>query len=241
MTMKMMLPAVLLSLSAWTTPPASAAAPSVEMGPVFGSAQFQAGGSDAWFFARPGRSLPAGSVVKTASGSYCLVFFSDGTKLRLGPWSELRLAELSEGRTAVSLSAGRLEAWVRKRAGADFRTDTPIFTATLSEGLFSAEILSPASATFDVFSGTPTVIDGLGKSQAVSAAQHVELGAKTGAATPSPLPAGALKPQEPTLEGPAKPAAAPAAPAQARPKPKRAKPAAPPAQKSADSPIDSQL
>jgi hypothetical protein len=252
MTMKLMLAVILLSSPAWAGPTAPAAAPqtpaqaapTVEMGPVFGSAQFQPGGSDVWFFARPGRPLPAGSEIKTASGSYCLVFFTDGTKLRLGPWSDLRLAELTSGRTTVSFASGRLEAWARKRAAAEFRVDTPLFTVTLPEGIFAAEILSPTSATLDVFAGTATVIDSLGKSQAVAAGQHVELGARTGASTPAPLAAGALKPQEPTLEGPAKPASLPVAatPAATRPKPKRAKPAAPPAQeKSANPAIDSQL
>ena len=231
------------------------AALTAKMGPVSGSAQFQQGGSDVWFFARPARPLPAGSLIKTEAGSSCLLFLSDGTKLRLGPQSKLRVAELLSGRTTMSLDSGRLEAWVKKREGAEFRTETPLFAATLPEGSFAADILSPTSATLDIFTGEPTVIDSLGKSQKVSAGQRVELGAKTGASTPAPLPAGVVRPEGPSLAGPAKPAvkkrvaqaaapaetAAPPAPPKAKPevKPKKAEPPAP--GKSANPDIDSQL
>ena len=227
MTIKLIFSTVLLSLPAWTlaggmqTPatsevlrgqagrtspmpaPSAPASPTAEMGPVYGSAQFQPNGSDAWFFARPGRPLPAGSLIKTEADSYCLFFFSDGTKLRLGPQSNLRMAELSAGRTTMSLNSGRLEAWVKRRKNAEFRTETPLFTAALPEGIFAAGILGPTSATLDIFSGEPTVLDSLGTSQKVAPGQRMELSAKTGSSTPAPLPAGAARPEEPSPAGPA--------------------------------------
>jgi|GEM_PF-6807930 len=263
--MKLISPAMLLTLyasaaaaapapgaavQASTTPAALTAA----MGPVSGSAQFQPGGSDVWFFARPGRSLPIGSLVKTEAGSYCLLLLSDGTKLRLGPQSNLRVAELSSGRAAMSLGSGRLESWVKRRDSAEFRAETPLFATTLPEGSFAAEILSPTSATLDVFSGDLKVLDSLGKSQTVPPGNRVEFDAKTGFSTPAPLPAGVVKPEEPTPEGPAKPAgqrpapavkpraaqAPPASPAVA--KPKKARPVEPPTPtKSVKPEIDSQL
>jgi hypothetical protein len=228
------------------------------MGSVFGSAQSQLGGSDVWFFAKPGRQLPAGTVVKTEAGSYCLVFFSDGTKLRLGPKSYLRVAELSADKTMLSLGSGRMEAWVKKRGGAAFQVQTPLFTSSQAEGSFVAEILSPTSATLDVFSGGSSVQDSLGKEQGVSAGSRAEFDAKTGVSTPAPQPAGTAAPQEPSLSGPAKPVSAaapvkkaPAAAAKVSVQPKPAAPAkqnAPvPAQKTAepaksdDQGIDSQL
>jgi len=247
--MKLKLCAALLSLPVWASAqaqtPAVSEVPQVPapaaltaaLGPVFGSAQSQQGGSDAWFFAKPGRPLPAGTMVKTEAGSYCLIFFSDGTKLRLGPKSNLRLTELSAQKAEVALGSGRLEAWVKKRESAEFQAQTPLFTAALPEGSFAADILSPTSATLDIFTGDPKVQDSLGKSQTVSPGQRVELDAKTGASTPAPLPSGALRPEEPSLAGPAKPAGAkepaavPPAPAPQKPVVK-AKPAVPAVAKS---------
>jgi hypothetical protein len=134
-----------------------------------------------------------------------------------------------------------MEAWVKKREGAEFRTETPLFSATLAEGSFAIEIMSPARAALEEFAGDLTVVDSLGKPQTVSAGQRVELGDKTGASTAAPLPAGVAKPEEPSLEGPAKPVsqapavkkraarAKPASPVQvpAEAKPQKASPTAP--------------
>ncbi|MCX5797171.1 MAG: FecR domain-containing protein [Elusimicrobia bacterium] len=246
--MKLIACVALLALSApalaasAAVPPAAArtatalAALAVTMGPVSGSAQLQQVGSDVWFFARPGRRLAAGTTVKTEAGSDCVLLLSGGTKLRLKPQSHLRVAELSPERATMSLGAGRLEAWARMSAGAEFRIVTPMFTATLPEGILAAEILSETSATLDIFTGEPTVIDSLGKSRKVSAGQRMELGAMTGASTPAPLPAGAVRPEEPSLAGPAKPGAAPRKVKAAEPPPAAKSEAAPRKVKAAEPP-----
>ena len=232
--MRLIFSAAMLFLPAWAlaeapqTPPAPAAV----MGPVFGSSQFQPGGSDVWFFAKPGRTLPAGSMLKTETGSYCLIFLSDGTKLRLGPRANLRLTELSAEKSEMALGSGRLEAWVKKRENAEFKAQTPLFTAALAEGIFAAEVLSPTSATFDIFTGEPKILDSLGKAQTVSPGNRVEFDSKTGASTPAPLPSAAQRPEEPSLTSPAKPAsvkepATAAAPAAPKKPAVKAKPAVP--------------
>ncbi|MBI5241514.1 MAG: FecR domain-containing protein [Elusimicrobia bacterium] len=207
--MKAMSCAVLLVSGAWAAgpapQPAPPAAPTAALGPFFGSAQSQEGGSDAWFFVRPGRSLPPGSMVKTEAGSFCLILLSDGTKLRLGPRSYLRLVELSADRTEMSLASGRLEAWVKRRGKAEFKMQTPLFTAVLPEGSFATELLSANSAMFDVYKGDPEISDTEGRTQKMSPEMHVEFDAKTGASTPIPLPSGAARLPEPSEAGPTGP------------------------------------
>jgi hypothetical protein len=244
--MKGLLCAFLLSLGAWAAEPAPQPAPlTAVLGPVFGSSQFQPGDSDSWFFARPGRSLPAGSMLRTQAGAYCLVLLSDGTKLRLGPLSHLRVVELSADRSELALASGRMEAWVKRRGKAGFKAQTPLFTAVLPEGSFAAELLSADSAVLDVYTGDPEVLDASGRAQKVSPGYRVEFAARTGASTPAPLPSAAPRPEEPSEQGPARPdyavkaEAAPAAtPAKPAPQPVEKKPE-PPAKPAIE--LDTQL
>ncbi|MDD5627601.1 MAG: FecR domain-containing protein [Elusimicrobia bacterium] len=222
-----------------------ATAPTAAIAAASGSTQLQLRGSDVWFLARPGRALPAGSVLKTAADSSCALAFSDGSRLRVGPLANVRLAELTPERTTLSLGAGKLEASVPQRERAEFRIMAPLFTATLPEGVLSAEILSEASATLDVFAGTAAVVDSQGRSVQVGPGQRTELGAQTGASTPAPLPAAAVRPKERKPAKAVKRAAPePAQPAAREPEPaaKKAKPAEPPPPaKSAYKDTDSQL
>lgn len=210
--------AALLALPARAADPASQpAAPTAVLGQVFGSSQFQPGDSDAWFFAKSGRALPAGTMLRTEAGAFCLIFLSDGTKLRLWPKSHLRVVELSADRCELALASGRMEVWVKKHGQAQFKAQTPLFTAAQAEGVFAVEILSENSAVLDLFAGDTDVTDEGGQPKMVSAGNRVEFAAKTGASTPAPLPPIALRPEEPGEAGPARPASA--QPAAAAPKP----------------------
>lgn len=214
-----------LFLAALLALPARAADPAAVLGPVFGSSQYQLGDSDAWFFVKPGRALPAGAMLRTEAGAFCLIFLSDGTKLRLWPKSHLRVVELSAERSELALASGRMEVWVKKRGKAQFKAQTPLFTAAQAEGVFAVEILSENSAVLDLFAGDTDITDEGGQTRMVSAGNRVEFAAKTGASTPVPLPAIALRSEEPSEAGPARPTSAQQTAAEPAPKP--ATPAAP--------------
>lgn len=235
-----------LFLAALLAIPARAADPTAVLGQVFGSSQFQPGDSDAWFFAKPGRALPAGAMLRTETGAFCLIFLSDGTKLRLWPKSHLRVVELSAERSELALASGRMEVWVKKRGKAQFKAQTPLFTAAQTEGVFAVEILSENSAVLDLFAGDTDITDEGGQPRMVSAGNRVEFAAKTGASTPAPLPPIALRPEEPSEAGPVRPASVkdapapkPAAPAVVKPVPAAAEP--PAAAKPTPQELDTQL
>jgi len=232
MNMKALLCALLLAPAAWAGDPAPAP-PTAVLGQVFGSSQFQPGDSDAWFFAKSGRALPAGAMLRTETGAFCLIFLSDGTKLRLWPKSHLRVVELSAERSELALASGRMEVWVKKSGKAQFKAQTPLFTAAQAEGVFAVEILSENSAVLDLFAGDTDITDESGTPRMVSAGNRVEFAAKTGASTPAPLPPIALRPEEPSEAGPARPASVKDAPAP--------KPAAPAVVKPAPQELDTQL
>jgi len=244
--MRALLCALLLAPAAWAADPtpAPAAPPAAVLGPVFGSSQYQPGDSDAWFFAKPGRSLPVGTMLRTETGAFCLIFLSDGTKLRLWPKSHLRVVELSAQRSELALASGRMEVWAKKRGEAQFKAQTPLFTAAQAEGVFTVEVLSEDKAVLDLFAGDTEITDEGGQPRMASAGSRVEFAAKTGASPSVPLSPLAPRPEEPGETGPARPASikdapAPAAvPAPVAPAPK---PAAPAVVKPAPQELDTQL
>lgn len=201
--MRALLCALLLAPAARAADPAP---PTAVLGPVFGSSQYQPGDSDAWFFAKPGRALPAGTMLRTEAGAFCLIFLSDGTKLRLWPKSHLRVVELSAQRSELALASGRMEVWAKKRGEAQFKAQTPLFTAAQAEGVFAVEVLSEDRAALDVFAGGTDITDEGGQTRTASAGSRVEFAARTGASAPVPLSPLAPRPVEPSPEGPARPA-----------------------------------
>jgi ferric-dicitrate binding protein FerR (iron transport regulator) len=168
-----------------------------------GSTQVRPGGSDIWFPAKSDRRLPPGSRVKTSGGSSCTVLLSDGTKLRVGHATVMRLETLDPDRVTAALDSGRLEAWVTKAGSRTFQVRSALATVSGQGAVFGMDVLGAASARVDVFAGEVSVQDLKGGSVKVADGQRLVASATGGLSRPAPLPEGTVQPVEPSLTPPA--------------------------------------
>ena len=167
-----------------------------------GSVQVQIGGSDVWMLAKPGQRLTPGSQVKTQAGSSCVIGFTEGSKLRVGPNASFKLEEATPSKIAVFIGLGKLEAWVTKMAKRSFQARNPVAVASVRGSIIAMNVLSQTNATTDCHGGSWSVTDNFGRTTPLSEGQRLETSAAAGSSAPAPMPKTEAKPVEPKVEVP---------------------------------------
>lgn len=102
-------------------------------------------------------ALEAGDVVRTADDGSATLLFPDGTKVRLEARSAFTLAEESPSLVSLSLSAGKLWAWVSKNRTRSFEVRTPSSVAAVRGTSFSVEALGARGSLTEVYEGAVAV------------------------------------------------------------------------------------
>ena len=169
-----------------------------------GAVQVQLGGSDIWMLAKPGQRLTPGSHIKTQAGSFCVVGFTEGSKLRIGPTADFKLEETAPSKISVFIGLGKLECWVSKLAKRTFQARNPVAVASVRGTILVENVFSPTNATTDCVEGSLLVTDNFGHSTGLSAGHRMETSAAAGSSTPLPIPKTESKPIEPKVVVPEK-------------------------------------
>lgn len=193
-------------------PAKGAAAPAAKfamvafIGAMTGSAQVQIPGSDVWMMAKVGQQIPGGAQIKSGPDSTVTVGFTDGSKISLGANAVFKVEEVSNGKIALFIGLGRLDAWVAKLKGRAFQVRNPVSVASVRGTSFSSIVYQGPSGfraeTF-CFTGALAVADSFGRVQAVGAGQTVAADPVKGAAEPTLTPPSVVVPVEPVVEVPA--------------------------------------
>lgn len=203
--MKVLLAALFLAAFPFLASAEPAEAPKAVAGFIAetsGSVQIQLGGSDIWMLAKPGQRLTPGSQVKTQAGSSCVIGFTEGSKLRIGPNANFKLEETTSSKIAVFLGLGKLDAWISKMAKRSFQARNPVAVASVRGTILGMNVLSPTNATTDCYEGSLAVTDNFGRTTALGEGSRMETSAATGSSAPAPLPPNTQKPAEPKVDVP---------------------------------------
>ena len=150
-----------------------------------------------WEPAKAGASLPGGAQLRTGADGGIVLVFSDATKLRLGPGTSFTLDDLQPTHVAVSISLGRLEAWVKKLSGRAFEAKTPTAVAAVRGTVFAFNVAKNGSTDFQLFSGRLSIADNSGRTVTLNSHQGLQTSSSGAEAAPMPLPPGAAAAPEP--------------------------------------------
>lgn len=87
-------------------------------------------------------SLTLGDEIRTGGGNYATIRFSDGSEVRLEPWSTFVLQQVRPGLFSMLLSSGKLWAVVTKEPRRRFQVRTPTAVASVRGTEFSVEVVN---------------------------------------------------------------------------------------------------
>lgn len=177
---------------------------SVRLAEVKGSVSARAASDAAWIDAKNGTMMAPGGEVKTGPGASVVLAFSDGNKVKLDPLTTFGIDGATTLKTSLRLFTGRLSAWVRRANKADFSVRHSAGVAAV-RGTKFVMAGSKTEMTIELFEGALDVVDSFGRSSSMSPRQNVAVTQAGGVTAPSPLPAGAQMPPEPTVEAPPPP------------------------------------
>jgi ferric-dicitrate binding protein FerR (iron transport regulator) len=151
-----------------------------------------------WVAAAERMELREGDQVKTEGGSSAIIRMDDGSMVKVGPLSSMKVSTLSQkggdNKTALNISNGKAWSRVKKlTSDSDFSVKTPTAVAGVRGTYFSAE--SAQASTFDVFEGSVSVsgIKSPSDSVLVGANQRSVVSANQKPAAPVALPADAAQ------------------------------------------------
>lgn len=158
---------------------------------VKGSVAVKAEGSGEWKEARDKMKLTGGDTIKTSAGASCIIKFSDGSMVKVGPMSSTKVSDIGLTKT-VDVDSGKTWSRVRKMdKDSDFKVKTPTAVAGVRGTFFSSEA-DEGGSQFDVFDGMVEVssADNPSQSVAVTAHNRTTVAAGKAPASPTAIPSG---------------------------------------------------
>ena len=105
----------------------------------------------------------AGDKLRTGAASSASLLLPDGSRVLLGPSSELAVPEVRSSAVEFSLSIGSLRAWVQKRMGRRFQVRTPTAVCAVRGTEFTASVTAARVTDLEVSEGVVNVKSLLGE------------------------------------------------------------------------------
>jgi predicted GH43/DUF377 family glycosyl hydrolase len=142
-----------------------------------------------WRTARQYDTFRVGDGLRTGKGQAFALWFTDGTRMRIGPNTQVMLLPPGKGGgrpTVVQLDRGDVSVAVAK-ARSGFTVQTPAATATATGTRFGLDVAELGRTTLAVFSGSVTFASAAGE---VTASGAVRTAANPGAAPEQPVSIG---------------------------------------------------
>ena len=84
--------------------------------------------------------LAPGDELKTDRGAKATLLFDDGSRVEVGPNSSYLLEESEAGKSSMSLSFGKLRAWVTKATARRFAVRTPTAVCSVRGTEFGVDV-----------------------------------------------------------------------------------------------------
>lgn len=138
--------------------------------------------------------ISEGDVVKTAGGASVVIRFDDGSMVKLGPISSMKIGKLASsgkgGNTQLDVSNGKV--WTRatkQNRDSSFNVKTPTAVAGVRGTYYSSEVDSDATSRFDVFDGEVAVANLSNPAEQISVKANQTTTVQQGK---SPTPAAAI-------------------------------------------------
>jgi hypothetical protein len=155
-----------------------------------GTAEAQPAGTTGWMATSNNITLPVGSRVRTAPGSYALLTFFDGSTTKLEPETEIMVNEslyLNQQQVRISLNQPSGKTWSHIVSSGDdkpyFAIQTPELVAVAQGTTFITEVDRTGLTRVSVAEGTVAVTS-RDKTVNLAADQEVKLGKNALSATP---------------------------------------------------------
>lgn len=148
--------------------------------------------------AKPPARLAPGARVKTGGGSFALLTLDDGSKIRVGENSELKVEKPAASGRAIALLRGTLDGWVDELGARRLSLRVPGAVASARAAAFSAATDGSASR-FDLYRGELPVTDSLGRGTILTPRQRASVSAAKFLRGTSSLPSEARAPAEPAV------------------------------------------
>jgi hypothetical protein len=142
-----------------------------------GQVRQQLGAESPWRPAKTGDSLPEGSQLRVGRGARAEIGFDDGSRLEMGPESEVVLQRTAPKGGAVRLAMGFLMAVIHKPSPS-FEVRTPAAVLAVRGTRFSVAVASGGKTRVRVFSGAVSVKDKAGREATLGENQAVDVTAQ---------------------------------------------------------------
>ncbi len=122
--------------------------------------------------------LAPGDELKTDRGARATLLFDDGSRVEVGPNSSYLLEEAESGKTSMSLSFGRLKAWVTKATSRRFAVRTPTAVCSVRGTEFGVDVARDGNTRVELFSGLLGVADQKGNEVLLQPGQQLDVDSK---------------------------------------------------------------
>ncbi|MBI5598046.1 MAG: FecR domain-containing protein [Elusimicrobia bacterium] len=155
----------------------SDASAGVTISALTGTAQVRRPNTVSWNEVPTNYVLGAGDELKTDRSSRVTLTFDDGSRVELGPNSSYVLQETKAGESSMTLSFGRLKAWVTKAASRRFSVRTPTAVCSVRGTEFGVDVAQDGRTSVELFTGLLGVQDQKGNEVLLKDGQRVDVDA----------------------------------------------------------------
>jgi len=176
-----------------------------------GKVEFKTQKSTSWSPARPQQPLNEGDTLKTNSNGRAVILFTDGSKIRISKRANFVMEKQTSRDVKLSITMGKLEAWVKKMRRRRWSVRTPTAVAAIRGTEFTVGVSRTGETTWDLFGGSLDISDNFGNSIPLSAGQRLVADVSKGIAEakPQPIPPSVKMAPEPKFATPKPKAPAP--------------------------------
>lgn len=157
--------------------PLSYAFAGVAITSLTGSAQVRRPNTVAWNDVPTNYVLGPGDELKTGRGSRVTLTFDDGSRVELGPNSSYALQDTKAEESSMTLTFGRLKAWVTKAAARRFSVRTPTAVCSVRGTEFGVDVNQDGRTSVELFTGLLGVQDQKGNEVLLKDGQRVDVDA----------------------------------------------------------------
>ena len=140
-----------------------------------GTAQVRRPNTVAWNEVPVNYVLGPGDELKTGRGSRVTLSFDDGSRVELGPNSSYALQEAKSQESSMTLTYGRLKAWVTKAAARRFSVRTPTAVCSVRGTEFGVDVNQQGRTSVELFTGLLGVQDQRGNEILLKDGQRVDV------------------------------------------------------------------
>ncbi len=140
-----------------------------------GTVEARASGSASWVPVSRDVRLKEGDEVRTSGGATADVYFSDGSRFRIGRDSHFAVGSTGRKRTALSLLYGRLRAAVAGYFSSRVEVRTPSAVCAVRGTEFDVQVARNGDTSMNVDEGLVEVSDGKGKTAVVSSEEAIKV------------------------------------------------------------------